>query len=357
MPNFRFPAGAAAAAVLASLPGMAAAQSASQPAATSAATSAERTGDVRAGVDAWEAGDYPGAVALWRPIAIAGDADAQFNLAQAYKLGRGVAQDLAVAADWYRRAASQGHVPGADNLGLVLYELGRREDALPWLDRSASRGEPRAQYVLAAELFNGERMSRDWPRAYALMKRASDAGLQRASAGLVQMDQHIPLEQRQQGIALAASMDTSEAQARTTAMVAPAPAPVAAGPVRPGTSYDPPPLDGRPAAAATAQPRPQPRLAPAPVPAPAPATVTAARPAPHAPALSGHWGVQLGAFSARDRAERLWQQLEGRMGAATPAYVAGNGVVRLRATGYASRAAAEQTCAAIRPQPCFVVAP
>ena len=51
--------------------------------------------DVKAGVDAWQAGNYPAAVAEWRPLAIAGDADAQFNLGQAYKLGRGVPADLA----------------------------------------------------------------------------------------------------------------------------------------------------------------------------------------------------------------------------------------------------------------------
>ena len=34
--------------------------------------------------------DYGRAVAIWRPLAENGDADAQFNLGQAYRLGRGV---------------------------------------------------------------------------------------------------------------------------------------------------------------------------------------------------------------------------------------------------------------------------
>ena len=55
--------------------------------------------DVKDGVDAWQAGDYQGAVAQWRPAALAGDADAQFNLGQAYKLGRGVPTDLAQVAN------------------------------------------------------------------------------------------------------------------------------------------------------------------------------------------------------------------------------------------------------------------
>ena len=179
--------------------------------------------DVRAGVTAWEAGNFDAAVREWRPQALAGDADAQFNLGQAYKLGRGVPQDLAQAADWFGRAAAQNHLQAQDNLGLVLYDMGNKGDALPWLQQSAMRGEPRAQFVMGAELFNGQRISRDWPRAYAFMKRAADAGLQRAATALVQMDAAIPLDQRQQGLQLASAMEASEPQARLTAMSASAP--------------------------------------------------------------------------------------------------------------------------------------
>ncbi|MDE0945777.1 MAG: hypothetical protein OSA39_02875, partial [Sphingobium sp.] len=49
--------------------------------------------DVKAGVDAWQQGDYAKAVGEWRPLALAGDPDAQFNMGQAYKLGRGVQPD------------------------------------------------------------------------------------------------------------------------------------------------------------------------------------------------------------------------------------------------------------------------
>lgn len=218
--------------------------------------------DVRAGVTAWEAGNFEVAVREWRPLALAGDADAQFNLGQAYKLGRGVPQDLAQAADWFGRAARQNHLQAQDNLGLVLYDMGNKSDALPWLQQSAERGEPRAQFVMGAELFNGERISRDWPRAYAFMKRASDAGLQRAAGALVQMDGIIPLDQRQQGLQLAAAMEASEPQVRLAAMSASAPPRTTAAPTirptdlppsQPGTSYAPPPMGEAPAAARVAE--------------------------------------------------------------------------------------------------------
>ena len=72
--------------------------------------------DVKAGVDAWQQGDYARAIAEWRPLAQAGDPDAQFNMGQAYKLGRGLQSDFPVALDWYRKAAAQGHLRAEDNL-------------------------------------------------------------------------------------------------------------------------------------------------------------------------------------------------------------------------------------------------
>ena len=209
--------------------------------------------DVKSGVDAWQAGNYQAAVAEWRPLAIGGDADAQFNLGQAYKLGRGVPTDLVQAEAWYRRAAKQGHLQAEDNLGLVLFTANRREEAMPFIIRSAARGEPRAQYVLGTAHFNGDLAAKDWPRAYALTKRASDAGLAIASARLVQLDNLIPLDQRQRGLAMIPDIERSEQQARLAAVSAaapPAPTPAPAPTIKtaslpasaPGASYTPPPV-------------------------------------------------------------------------------------------------------------------
>ena len=246
-------------AVLLAAPALAATKAAPKAAPPAAAAAP----DVKAGVDAWEAGNYAKAVAVWRPLAIAGDPDAQFNLGQAYKLGRGVPADLSQAEGWYRRAAKQGHLQAEDNLGLVLFTANRRDEAMPFITRSAERGEPRAQYVLGTAMFNGDLAAKDWPRAYALTKRASDAGLGIASARLAQLDRLIPLDQRQRGLALLPEMEKNEQRARLAAVNAAAPeAPKSApSPVQtaslpasvPGTLYTPPPV-----------------LAPAPAPAPTP---------------------------------------------------------------------------------------
>ena len=81
---------------------------------------------VRAGIDAWQKGDTAQAVAIWRPLAEKGDADAAFNLGQAYRLGRGVNLDLAQAQTWLERAARKGHVDAQTTLGLLLFQNGNQ---------------------------------------------------------------------------------------------------------------------------------------------------------------------------------------------------------------------------------------
>ena len=81
---------------------------------------------VRAGIDAWQKGEAAAAVGIWRPLAEKGDADAAFNLGQAYRLGKGVPLDLAQAQSWLERAARKGHVDAAAKRGLAEEVLAGR---------------------------------------------------------------------------------------------------------------------------------------------------------------------------------------------------------------------------------------
>jgi Sel1 repeat len=56
---------------------------------------------------AYQRGDYATAFKLWLPLAEAGSARAQENIARMYERGDWVAQDPAMAGEWYRRAAEQ----------------------------------------------------------------------------------------------------------------------------------------------------------------------------------------------------------------------------------------------------------
>lgn len=312
---------------------------------------APASADVKAGVDAWQQGDYAKAVAEWRPLAQAGDPDAQFNLGQAYKLGRGVQPDLNVALDWYRKAAQQGHLRAEDNLGLLMFQQGDRANAITYLQRAAARGEPRAQYIVGTALFNGDLIGKDWVRAYALMTRASASGLPQAATSLEQMDKYIPEDQRKQGLALAASLEKSgSGTALAAAPPAPAPARSASSSVRttdlpPSTPYRPAPTPApavpKPAQVAVAKPAP-PKPTP---PAPRPAAQVAA------PAAGGGWRVQLGAFGEEGRARALWSELSRKVGglsAYQPYLVKAGAVTRLQAGPVASSEAAARLCGAIK---------
>lgn len=288
--------------------------------------------DVKDGVDAWQAGNYPAAVAEWRPLALAGDADAQFNLGQAYKLGRGVPADLVQAEAWYRRAAKQGHLQAEDNLGLVLFTANRRQEAMPFILASAARGEPRAQYVLGTAHFNGDLAAEDWPRAYALTKRASDAGLAIASARLAQLDNLIPLDQRQRGLAMLPEIERGEQQARLAAVGAaapPAPKPVpAASPVKvaslpastPGTNYTPPPVIDTPTPAPKPAPEPIRNASTASSPVASAAAAAAAEATANAVAATGQTGTPPGtSYAAPPESGKLPPKSEPAKPAPKPA--------------------------------------
>jgi uncharacterized protein len=315
-------------------------------------SSAKSAATSKDGVDAWSRGDYDAAVRIWRDLAVKGDSDSQFNMAQAYKMGRGVKQDLTIAADWYRQAASRGHLQAEDSYAHLLHYQGRVTEALPVLERSAARGEPRSQYLLGTELFNGVNIQKDWVRAYALMTRASSAGVAPASRSLSQMDQYIPLDQRQQGMAMAADIERRTKQVRSEQVAG---FPINTAPQRPTVQQVDVPASepGFPGQAPEMNPAPR----RAPVPAPAPRTVRAAP----APAATGKWRIQLGAFGDEANATKLWNSLEARVGgleSLTPYLVASGKVTRLQAGPFGSRGTADAMCAKVKAsgQGCLVVA-
>jgi hypothetical protein len=165
---------------------------------------------VRAGVDLWRNGDWAGAVANWKPFAEAGDADAMFNMGQAYKLGRAVPMDKAIARDWYRQAATKGHLPAQANLGILLFQAGEKAEAAQWLKTAADRGEMRAQYVLGVAHWNGDGVPRSLPLAYAYLARSSAQGLTEATGALNNLTRTISPVERANGWAIATSLSAGK---------------------------------------------------------------------------------------------------------------------------------------------------
>ncbi|MHA1563854.1 MAG: SPOR domain-containing protein, partial [Alphaproteobacteria bacterium] len=103
--------------------------------------------------DAYLAGDFETALALWRGAANNGNAEAKYNIGVLYARGDGVDRDNAKALKWYRRAAESGSTNAQYLMG-VLYNGGQvvPQDftaALSWFGRAAAQGHASARTQLA----------------------------------------------------------------------------------------------------------------------------------------------------------------------------------------------------------------
>ncbi len=306
--------------------------------------------DVATGVEAWEAGDHSKALSEWRPLANRGNATAQFNMGQAYRFGRGVPADAAIARSWYEKAAQQGHQQAQAALGLLLYQTGNRTSAIYWIRKAAERDNPRAQYVLGIAHFNGDGVARDWPRAHALMSRAAAAGIAEAAAGLKQMDRHMLLAGKEKAAGLAGQMKQAGGDTATAAL---APAALPRLPLEPAATADLRVLS----APAPAPPPPKPADDPKPAKTKSAATVAA-----RVPAADGRWRVQLGAYGNEAEARSRWNAITGRIHALSglkPSYERFGRYTRLRAGPVGGKTDASRLCASAKAsgQDCFVVSP
>ena len=275
---------------------------------------------VKAGIEAWQRSDYAAAVAIWRPLAEKGDADAAFNLGQAYRLGRGVTLNLGAAQSWFERAAQKGHVDAQATLGLLLFQNGNQPDGLKWLKAAAEQGEARSLLVYGTALFNGDNVTQDPILGYAYVSRAAAQGLAPAKETLAQLDKLLPLEDRKKGLALAM------AKAKAA-----------------------PPPGARPAKAKAKLAQVAQADAPAKTAPPTPVLAKVS-----AVPASGNWRIQLGAFFQRGSAEALYKKVAGNSALAgrQAYYVPAGAVTRLQAGPFASRAAAQAACNALK-QACF----
>jgi len=285
---------------------------------------------VAAGADAWAKGDYDTAVDNWRPLAEKGDPDAQFNLGQAYRWGRGVTANLSAAQTWYERAAGSGQMDAQVILGLMLFQNGDHAAGLRWLKAASEKGEPRAMLIYGTALYNGDSVPQDAVLGYAYVSRAAAQGLQAAKDTLAQLDKILPLEDRRKGVAIA--------MAKAKATPAPSSKPADTKPTK-GPSAK------TVAVKTTAKPAP-------PLVAVAKPPKTAAPPS-SGPA-TGSWRIQLGAFSQRSSAEALFRKLSGKLAGRQAYYVPAGSVIRLQAGPFESKAAAAAACGAVG-QACFPV--
>jgi uncharacterized protein len=99
---------------------------------------------VDAGRRALSNSDFDEAVKQFRPLAEAGDSEAQSHLGSLYYVGKGVEQNVDSSFDWYKKAADQGNVDAQYSIG-NMYLLGEgveqnNQTAAEWYALASEQG-------------------------------------------------------------------------------------------------------------------------------------------------------------------------------------------------------------------------
>lgn len=125
-------------------------------------------------------GDFAGALEIWRPLAEAGDAQAQAWLGSMYANGEGVKVDDREAFAWYLRSAEGGNAQAQANIGafyIMAKGVAKNEaEAVRWLEKAAAQDDANAQFNLAVLYTKGQGVKEDRAKAAELYRRAAERG-------------------------------------------------------------------------------------------------------------------------------------------------------------------------------------
>lgn len=141
--------------------------------------------DLAAAWAAYLRGDHAQALKVIKPLAEAGNADAEYDLGTMYSDGHGVPRDPREAEAWWEKAANQGQAEAEFSLGfLLLYGAGEGPNAvdadpqagLPWLEQAAAQGHASAQYFLGYLYWSGIAVPADPEKALDYSLRAAEQG-------------------------------------------------------------------------------------------------------------------------------------------------------------------------------------
>jgi len=134
------------------------------------------------------------------PLAVSGNAEAQYDVGEMLERGRGVNKDTAQAFQWYLKSAEQGNPKAAYRAGLAYLKGNgvdkNEESALKWLQMSADRGYERANYYLGVMHEKGDGVPVNYTRALSHYKKALSAGYAPANERIVEVKKAIEEEER-----------------------------------------------------------------------------------------------------------------------------------------------------------------
>ncbi|MEO8427571.1 MAG: tetratricopeptide repeat protein [Verrucomicrobiota bacterium] len=143
--------------------------------------------------------DYAEAAKWYRQAADQGLAVAQCNLASLYAAGAGVKADPAEALKWYRKAADQGSADAQYNLAQMLsMGIGAKRDireAIRLYHLAAEQGDGLSQFNLARRYQEGKDVSPDRVDSYFWFSLATENGVEGASEMRDGLKKQMPRQQ------------------------------------------------------------------------------------------------------------------------------------------------------------------
>lgn len=152
-------------------------------------TGSAAAGALDDGLAAYQAGNYQQAFELWKPLAEAGDADAEYNIGLLYMNGLGVEKNSRFARQLFMAAAKQGQADAQYNLGLMYYQgntvFRSNKDAFNWWSKAAAQNHAPAQYNLGIMYAYGIWAGKDVNKALELWKASADQGNRDAMEALI----------------------------------------------------------------------------------------------------------------------------------------------------------------------------
>lgn len=125
--------------------------------------------------------DPKAAAGFLQQAADAGSAEAQFELAQLYEKGLGVAQDLDRAFDLFNASAEQGFADALNDLGFIYYQGGlnvvpNQKRGLEYFQKAADLRHPQAMFNVAALIDDGVIPGRTYEDAAEYLYRSLRTG-------------------------------------------------------------------------------------------------------------------------------------------------------------------------------------
>lgn len=133
--------------------------------------------DFQKGMDAYRSGDFAAALREWKPLAEAGDAQAQTMMGSLFMIGSGVPQSYIEARRWFELAADQGFAAAQTNLsGIYLNGWGvdkNIDEGIKLQTQAAEQGFAKAQFLLGGNYISGIFTPVDYPRGLKWLKLAA----------------------------------------------------------------------------------------------------------------------------------------------------------------------------------------